>query len=151
MEVIAFENVVCKIAAILSQPQYVNKNALKILVYQNHILLMHGKLRVVIMPTLSSLMVASENKVGIMMTLSFEFGIDELSIMCVMRIFVSSQWEMELQCNAISHWLGVYTEWSLHLAYEMSFIYNLSCWRRLSFRKSLNEVYVNARSMFGPS
>ena len=25
------------------------------------------------------------------------------------------QWEMTLQCNAVSHWLGVYTEWSMHL------------------------------------
>ena len=27
--------------------------------------------------------------------------------------YVPSQWEMALQCDAISHWLGAYTEWSL--------------------------------------
>ena len=30
-------------------------------------------------------------------------------------VYVPSQWEMALQCNAISHWLGAYTEWSLHM------------------------------------
>ena len=29
-------------------------------------------------------------------------------------VYVPSQWEMALHCNAISHWLGAYTEWSLH-------------------------------------
>ena len=28
-------------------------------------------------------------------------------------VYASSQWEMVLQCNAISHWLGAYTEWYL--------------------------------------
>ena len=28
-------------------------------------------------------------------------------------VYASSQWEMALHCNAISHWLGAYTEWSL--------------------------------------
>ena len=28
-------------------------------------------------------------------------------------VYVPSQWEMALHCNAISHWLGAYTEWSL--------------------------------------
>ena len=28
-----------------------------------------------------------------------------------------SQWEMALQCNAMSHWLGTYTEWSLCYRY----------------------------------
>ena len=27
----------------------------------------------------------------------------------------ASQWEMVLHCNAISHWLGAYTEWSVKL------------------------------------
>ena len=27
---------------------------------------------------------------------------------------VPSQWEIALQCKGISHWLGAYTEWSLH-------------------------------------
>ena len=30
-------------------------------------------------------------------------------------VYVSSQWEMMLQCNVISHWLGAYTKWSLHI------------------------------------
>ena len=29
-------------------------------------------------------------------------------------VYVPSQWEMALQYNAIAHWLGAYTEWSLH-------------------------------------
>ena len=29
-------------------------------------------------------------------------------------VYVPSQWEMALHCKAISHWLGAYTEWSLH-------------------------------------
>ena len=29
-------------------------------------------------------------------------------------VYAPSQWEMALHCNAISHWLGTYTEWSLH-------------------------------------
>ena len=28
-------------------------------------------------------------------------------------VYAPSQWEMVLQCNAISHWLGAYTEWRL--------------------------------------
>ena len=28
-------------------------------------------------------------------------------------LYAPSQWEMALQCNAISQWLGTYTEWSL--------------------------------------
>ena len=35
---------------------------------------------------------------------------------CVDRdhsVYVPSQWEMTLQCNVISHWLGAYTKWSL--------------------------------------
>ena len=29
-------------------------------------------------------------------------------------VYAPSHWEMALQCNAISDWLGAYTEWSLH-------------------------------------
>ena len=28
-------------------------------------------------------------------------------------VYVPSQWEMALHCNAISHWVGAYTEWFL--------------------------------------
>ena len=28
-------------------------------------------------------------------------------------VYAHSQWERALDCNAASHWLGVYTEWSL--------------------------------------
>ena len=36
-------------------------------------------------------------------------------------VHAPSQWEMTLQCNIISHWLGAYTKWSLHIrsAYAM--------------------------------
>ena len=30
------------------------------------------------------------------------------------HVFVPSQWEMPLHCNAVSHWLGAYTKRSLH-------------------------------------
>ena len=30
-------------------------------------------------------------------------------------VYASSQWETALQCNAVSHWLGSYTEWSLRI------------------------------------
>ena len=32
-------------------------------------------------------------------------------------VFAHSQWKMALHCNAISHWLGTNTEWSLVLLY----------------------------------
>ena len=28
-------------------------------------------------------------------------------------VYAPSQWETTLQCNAVSHWLGSYTKWSL--------------------------------------
>ena len=31
-------------------------------------------------------------------------------------VCASSQWETTLHCNVVSHWLGVYTKWSLNLA-----------------------------------
>ena len=30
-------------------------------------------------------------------------------------VYAPSQWETVLQCNAVSHWLGAYAEWSLIL------------------------------------
>ena len=30
--------------------------------------------------------------------------------------YAPSQWEMSLQCNDISHWLGAYLDWSLHVS-----------------------------------
>ena len=30
-------------------------------------------------------------------------------------VYPPSQWEMALHCNTVSHWLGAYTEWSLHV------------------------------------
>ena len=48
-----------------------------------------------------------------------------------------SQWDMTLYCNVVSHWLGAYTKWSLHLmvvplivrygAYVVSLICVLHC------------------------
>ena len=32
-------------------------------------------------------------------------------------MYAPSQWEMALRCNAISHWLGTYTKWSLKIAF----------------------------------
>ena len=30
-------------------------------------------------------------------------------------VYAPSQWETTLQCNVVSHWLGAYAKWSLHL------------------------------------
>ena len=30
-------------------------------------------------------------------------------------MYVPNQWETTLQCNAVSHWLGAFTRWSLHI------------------------------------
>ena len=30
-------------------------------------------------------------------------------------VYAPRQWETKLQCNIISHWLGTYTKWSLHM------------------------------------
>ena len=55
-----------------------------------------------------------------------KFGGEVMSILCQTTyhqeepyeqdhsVYAPSQWEMALHCNAISHWLGAYTEWSLH-------------------------------------
>ena len=32
-------------------------------------------------------------------------------------VYASIQWEMALHSNAVSHWLGAYTEWSLATNY----------------------------------
>ena len=40
-----------------------------------------------------------------------------LKISAIIRdqsVHAPCQWEMALHCNSISHWLGSYTEWSLH-------------------------------------
>ena len=42
-------------------------------------------------------------------------------------VHASSQWEMALHCNAISHWLGAYTEWSLHLLTNLIHYVSLIC------------------------
>ena len=34
-------------------------------------------------------------------------------------VYVPSQWETTLQCNVVSHWLGVYTKWSLRLGSDL--------------------------------
>ena len=33
-------------------------------------------------------------------------------------VYATSQWEMTLQCNVISHWMGTHTKWSLHFLYS---------------------------------
>ena len=38
----------------------------------------------------------------------------------------TSQWEMVLQCNTISHWLGAYTEWSLLTHANINLVPNLN-------------------------
>ena len=30
-------------------------------------------------------------------------------------VYAPSQWETTWQCNVVSHWLGTYTKWSLHI------------------------------------
>ena len=48
-------------------------------------------------------------------------------------VYGTSQWEMTLYCNAVSHWLGAYTKWSLQLCesshslgHMLVFVYSLS-------------------------
>ena len=53
----------------------------------------------------------------IMITIMCETGIWENVMICQWprdnSEYAPSQWEMALQCNAISYWLDAYTEWSL--------------------------------------
>ena len=44
--------------------------------------------------------------------------LDKICRFCKLKdhsVYVPWQWETALQCNAVSHWLGAYTEWSLIL------------------------------------
>ena len=34
-------------------------------------------------------------------------------------LYAHSQWEMTLQCNIVSHWLGAHTKWSLYEIVEL--------------------------------
>ena len=47
-------------------------------------------------------------------------------------VYASSQWEMALHCNATSHWLGAYTEWSLRagFTYFYSPMWEFQCFER---------------------
>ena len=38
-------------------------------------------------------------------------------------LYAPSQWEMALHCNAISHWLSAYTEWSLNIQEWCHFVF----------------------------
>ena len=43
-------------------------------------------------------------------------------------VYASSQWEMALHCNAVSHWLSAYTEWSLYcVGSPVKVRYGVSC------------------------
>ena len=42
-------------------------------------------------------------------------------------VYAPSQWETALQCNTVSHWLGPYTEWSLHLPCSGLFLVTAFC------------------------
>ena len=44
---------------------------------------------------------------------------------CMIFVYASSQWETALECNAISHWLGGYTEWFL---ISTIYIFNTCLW-----------------------
>ena len=45
-------------------------------------------------------------------------------------VYVPSQWEMELQGNVISHWLGAHTEWFLDHVF-----YKLTHWGRVAYMR----------------
>ena len=49
----------------------------------------------------------------------------------------SSQWEMTLHCNVISHWLGAYTKWSL-VIYHASFWLRPLLWRLMTLIPQVN-------------
>ena len=58
-------------------------------------------------------------------------------------MYALSQWEMALQCNAISHWLGAYRKWSLINAAV------LLCCRKGNLRGKLPDVWVVVCEMHG--
>ena len=35
-------------------------------------------------------------------------------------VYAPSQWEMPLECNVVSHWLGAYMKWSLLDIWQLS-------------------------------
>ena len=49
-------------------------------------------------------------------------------------VYVPSQWEMALQCNAISHWLGKYTEWSLFPLGTLRLLCNMVVFSKYSLK-----------------
>ena len=41
------------------------------------------------------------------------------TIFSPLPVYAPSQWKMMLHCNVVSHWLGTYTKWSLHIHQEV--------------------------------
>ena len=59
-------------------------------------------------------------------------------------VYVPSQWEMALQCNAISHWLGKYTEWSLFPLGTLRLLCNMV----VSSKYSLKTLHIPPRARY---
>ena len=56
---------------------------------------------------------------------------------------VCSQWEMALQCNVISHWLGAFTKWSLVHVCTLGCMFSILCDKSLverTWKKFLSAV-----------
>ena len=111
-----FENVICEMLFILSQPQCVNtfeawtKWPIFYRHFQIHFLTW-------------KLLYFDPNFTGPIKKLSPSIMLSK-SIMWIKEkqtdrytwghfVYASSQWEVTLQCNVVTHWLGTFTKWSL--------------------------------------
>ena len=74
-------------------------------------------------------------------------------------VYGPSQWQTALQCNAVSHWLGPYTEWSLHLSWSVMVLVTVLCltapshnylnqWLILSIRPQENSCKISMKLVF---
>ena len=54
-------------------------------------------------------------------------------------VYAPCQWGMALQCNAIAHWLGAYTEWSLIIIY---------CQKYHALNKLTPEIQSHIKTVF---
>ena len=59
-------------------------------------------------------------------------------------VYVPSRWEMALHCNAVSHWLGAYTEWSLYDASNTCtyVLYVMINWQHIKYSNHCEKLYV---------
>ena len=46
---------------------------------------------------------------------TYGFGLTSMGYSRIFFVYAPSQWETTLQYNVVSHWLGAFTKWSLHI------------------------------------